>query len=163
MINQSASEALKLLKSALDQHLPRGEIASIDSGKLAVTVTYHDGTKIQLLPAIRNEEQISIPSARADSWVQISPRQFAQRLTEVNGNQGGGVIPTIKLAKALLANQLGANAPSGYHLEALAVTAFRDYQGPRTTKQMLIRLLDTARTGVLHRLRDFTGQSLYVD
>ena len=163
MLERPAAEAIDSLRSNLEQRLPRGEIAKIESGDLAVTVTYRDGAEIQLLPALRAGDRVAIPAMHGNSWAYIAPRQFAQRLTEANRNQGGAVIPTIKLAKALLATQLRHNPLSGYHVEALAIAAFRDYNGPRTPHAMLLRLVDTASEGVMRRMRDVTGQSSYID
>ena len=163
LLDRPSSEIVELLRSSLRQRLPTGDIDSIESGDLAVTVKYRDGTEIQLLPAVSTAGKISIPSAPKDDWVDISPRQFTQRLTETNRDQGGAAIPAIKLAKAILANRLGEKAPSGYHVEAIAVAAFRDYSGPRTPQRMLMRLIAEAGDIVMRRLRDFTGQSRYVD
>ena len=73
------------------------------------------------------------------------------------------MVPAIKLAKALFASKLGDAAPSGYHVEALAIAAFRDYSGPRTPKSMLIRLVESASHDVLRPIRDTSGQSRHVD
>ena len=52
---------------------------------------------------------------------------------------------------------------SGYHVEALAVSAFREYSGPRTPKAMLTHLVSQSSRDVLHPIRDVTRQSRYVD
>jgi hypothetical protein len=73
------------------------------------------------------------------------------------------VVPIIKLAKAIFDNRLGDGAPSGYHVEALAVEAFRGYDGPRTHKAMLTHFLTSAASGVLRPSSDVTGQSVNAD
>jgi hypothetical protein len=62
-----------------------------------------------------------------------------------------------------VANRLGDKGPSGYHLEALAVAAFRDYSGAHTPKAMVTRLFERASRDILRPIQDVTGQSRYVD
>lgn len=156
-------EVLNNLATALRQDLPQGDVEEIQPGSMAVTVKYRDGTEIQLLPAIRMGGELAVSSWDSDSWVQTRPRDFARVLTDTNQSQGGAVVPAIKLAKAIFANRLGEDGPSGYHVEALAIEAFRNYSGPRTPKAMVTHLVKTASERVLRPIRDRSGQSQYVD
>ena len=52
---------------------------------------------------------------------------------------------------------------TGYHVESLAIEAFKDYGGPKGTKAMAERFFEFARDRVLSPLKDSTGQSLHVD
>ena len=149
--------------TALMQSLPQGDVQSIREGKMAVTVAYRDGTEIQMLPAIRTGGEIAVSSSDGEAWSTIRPRDFAQALTEANQRQGSAVVPAIKLAKSILASQLGDAGLSGYHVEALALAAFRQYSGPRTPKAMLTHLVNSASRDVLHPIQDVTRQSRYVD
>ena len=160
---RSPVEVLKNLATALRQDLPQGDVEEIQPGSMAVTVKYRDGTEIQLLPAIRMGGELAVSSWDSDSWVQTRPRDFARVLTATNQSQGGGVVPAIKLAKAVFAHRLGEDGPSGYHVEALAIEAFRNYSGPRTPKAMVTHLVKTASERVLRPIRDRSGQSQYVD
>ncbi len=163
LADMSPANVREKLRDTLTRCLPQGEIREIRVGKMAVTIEYRDGTEIQLLPAVQRAGRISISSADGGSWTEIRPREFASRLTESNKRQGGAVVPAIKLAKAILANRLREDSPSGCHVEALAVAAFSDYSGPRTPKAMVTRLFERASSDVLRPRRDVTGQSLYVD
>ena len=145
------------------QALPHGNVQGIHEGSMAVTVEYRDGTEIQLLPAIKTGDEVAVSSWDGQSWSATLPRSFAQQLTAVNQSQGNAVIPAIKLAKAIFANKLGDADPSSYHVEALALAAFREYSGPRTPKATLTHLVDRASHDVLRPIRDVTGQSQYVD
>ena len=156
-------DAMLAIREYLEERLPFGEIENIRTGNLAVSVEYRDGNVIQILPAKQQGGEVTISSADGTHWTDIDPRRFAQRLTEANQRQGGSVVPAVKLAKSVLASKLGAKTPTGYHIEALAVAAFRDYTGPRTPSAMLTRLVESASRNVLHRIRDVTGQSAYVD
>lgn len=162
-VERSPAEVRNSLAVALRQDLPQGDVEDIQQGSMAVTIKYLDGTEIQVLPAIRIGEELAVSSWDSDSWVQIRPQDFARTLTTTNKSQGGAVVPAIKLAKAIFANRLGDNGPTGYHVDALAVEAFRDYSGPRTPKAMVTHLLRTASERVLRPIRDISGQSHYVD
>lgn len=158
-------ELRERIREALDARLPRGEIESVDVGRLAVTVRYRDGEEIQLVPAVeRDGDRIAIADASGRSWSDaIDPRAFTRQLTETNERQGGMVVPIVKLTKAIFDNRLGDSAPSGYHVESLAVGAFNRYEGPRTHKAMLSHFLESAANGVLTPSVDITGQEVNVD
>ena len=160
---RSPAEVRDSLERALRQALPQGEVQDIEKGRIAVTVRYLDGAEIQLLPAVRVGDELAVSSWDSSTWVPIRPRDFASVLTATNQNQGGAVVPAIKLAKAIFANRLGDDGPTGYHVEALAVDAFRQYSGPRTPKAMVTHLVRTASDRVLRPIRDVSGQSRYVD
>lgn len=159
----SPQEARDLLADALRAHLPQGEIADISVGNLAVTLTYRNGDSIQLLPAVATGTGIAISSATGNRWSEINPSRFSAALTDANRRQGGMIVPTIKLAKAILDHKMGDQRPSGYHVETLAIEAFREYNGPRTAKAMVTHFLDSASRAVLQPMADVTGQSTHVD
>jgi hypothetical protein len=138
--------------------------ATVSAGQLAVTITYTDGMEIQLLPAVRTEVGVKIPSARTEGrWSEIDPGKFQEGLTKYNKLCGNKLIPTIKLAKAVIAQLPEASKLSGYHVESLAIDAFRNYTGTMTTAAMLPHFFEHAKERVLRPMTDRTGQSLHVD
>jgi signal transduction histidine kinase len=139
------------------------DVADVSVGNLAVTVTYRDGTQVQLLPAVQQGDRLGISSADGRSWTQIHPRSFARTLTEVNQAQAGQVIPTVKLVKAIVAGLPQSERLAGYHAEALAVAAFRAYDGTRTPKAMVTHFFETAAQNVRTPIHDVTGQSRHLD
>lgn len=166
VVNDSTSRPNEVVESfaqALRERLPHGEILGITTGRLAVTVAYSDGTQVQLLPAVERDGRTSIASADGSEWKQIRPHKFAEKLTETNKANGNAVVPTIKLAKALFQNIPEEARPSGYHVEAMAVEAFRDYTGRRDRLSMLTHLVDRASSLVMRPTGDITGQSVHVD
>lgn len=52
---------------------------------------------------------------------------------------------------------------SGYHIESLAVEAFRDYSGRHDLKSLVLHLCSYAAENVRQPIRDSTRQSRYVD
>lgn len=160
---RSPEEIRQEFADSLRRALPQGNVRDIREGTMAVTIEYADGTEIQLLPAVRTAGGVAVSSSDGKSWAAIRPQDFARALTSTNQAQGGRVVPTIKLAKAIFANTLGEGAVSGYHVEALAIEAFRSYSGPRTQKAMLTHLVQHASQRVLRPIRDVTSQSRYVD
>jgi hypothetical protein len=161
---RSPEEVQAEITRTLRGRLPQGDIDAIEVGRLAVTVRYRDGEEIQLLPAVPRGREFAISSADGRSWSgDIDAQAFARTLTQVNQRQGNMVIPTIKLAKAMFENKLGDAAPTGYHVEALAVAAFEGYTGPRNHRAMLTHFVASASENARRPIQDVTGQSPHVD
>ncbi len=165
LADRSPEEFRREFARTLEGKLSAGEVADIRVGPRAVTVEYRDGTEIQLLPAVQRGDTMSISSADGTSWQHgIKPKAFADQLTATNRAQGGTVVPVIKLAKEIIASQLSSQRqPFGYHVEALAVDAFANYDGPKTPKAMVQHFFRTASERVRRPLADVTGQSRSVD
>lgn len=155
------SEAIAKLESII--HEAVGGNATVSSGKLAVTIEYKDGMELQLLPAFRQKDGIRVPSFTRDGWSSISPKAFQEALSQRNAECGGKLVPTIKLAKAVVSTLPESQRLSGYHVESLAIAAFRGYNGPKTTAAMLPTFFETAKNLVKRPIKDKTGQSLHVD
>lgn len=148
---------------ALRGRLGSGDVLDISAGRLAATVTYRDGSQVQLLPAIEVDGRTSIATEDGNSWRHIRPYKFAEKLTRVNQSNGRSVIPTVKLAKAVIAGLPEGHRLSGYHVEAIAVDAFRNYSGPRVRVSMLQHLIRHAAEAVLRPTGDTTDQSVHID
>jgi len=141
-----------------------GDGVTVSHGRMATTVEYADGMIIQLLPALRTEGgRLRVPSSRRDGWSNIDPAGFREALTRRNQECGGKLVPTIKLAKAINGTLPEVQRLSGYHMESLAIAAFRGYTGPKTTKDMLPAFFERVPDLVLSPIRDSTGQSVHVD
>jgi len=147
----------------LRERLSGADVEKVTVGNLAATVHYRDGTEIKLLPAVHKGDRLAISSMDGESWKTIHPRSFARALTEVNQEQRGAVVPAIKLAKSVIAGLPSEAQLSGYHVEALALNAFKDYDGPRTPKAMVARFFDRAAEAVMAPIKDSTGQSHHID
>ena len=164
LVNQPSSEVIAYVRDTVQERLPQNPVSA---GNLAVTVGYSDGTEIQILPAIRtNTGGVRIAELGSTRWSNVvHPERFAEKLSEVNQARGGRVVPTIKLAKAMA--DCFVRRPngkiSGYHMESLAIDAFRNYGGPLDTKSMLNHLLTHSMTAVTRPIADSAGQSRYVD
>ena len=154
---------IQTMSELIQQRMPRTEVRT---GRLAVTVTYADGHEIQVLPAIRTRAGIRIANPGRNEWSGIlHPERFARKLTDVNQANGGRVIPTVKLTKALADHVIRSDRDkiSGYHVESLAIEAFKNYRGPTDRKSMVSHLLEFSSSAVQHPIRDTTGQSRFVD
>jgi hypothetical protein len=151
------------IADALGQRLPGG--CEVRTGELAVTVTYPDGQEIQLLPAVRKDDGgLRIQSAtRPNAWSHINPAGFQKALTKTNQECGGKLIPTIKLVKAINGALPEGQQLSGYHIESLAISAFRSYAGTCSTTAMVKEFFRQAPDLVRQPIRDRTGQSVHVD
>jgi hypothetical protein len=158
--NQSPRAILEHLTTILRARLTS---ASIDHGRIAVTITYSDGMQIQLVPAVKTPDGLKVPAWRANDWSEINPEKFAAALARRNDQCGGKLVPTIKLAKAINATLPEAHQLSGYHVESLAIGAFRGYDGPQTLSKMLPHFFKQIPELLLQPIRDKTGQSVHVD
>lgn len=158
----SPQRALDRMTEIIKAAMPSN--ATVTSGRMAVTVEYGDGMVIQLLPAIKGADgKLHVPSSRRDAWSEINPMAFKEALSNRNSACGGKLVPTIKLAKAINGELPENQRLSGYHIESLAIAAFRDYTGEKTTSAMLPAFFERARELVLSPIKDSTGQSVHVD
>jgi integrase len=157
--NMSPEEVKDYFFHKLKERFPKAEIKE---GTLAVTLKFPDA-EIQLLPAIKYKTGYRIADITGNEWSFIRPRKFTERLTKVNQANGNKVVPTIKLAKSIIANLPKTRQLTGYHIEAMAVEIFRNYEGAKTPKALLTHFFREAPKAVLKPLPDITGQSEHVD
>ena len=162
LASKPAREILDEFAQILDREL--SYTVSVHEGQLAVTVHYPDGMDIQLLPAVQTEDGVRIPAPSGVGWSSIiHPDNFASTLTDTNQRCHNRLVPVIKLAKAALTDLPEDIRPTGYHTEALAVEAFKDYNGPYNYKRMLHHFFRKGSELALAPIRDLTGQSIRVD
>lgn len=135
---------------------------TVKEGRLAVTLNM-DGKSIQLLPAMRTSEQFKIASPDGQTWATINPRRFAEKLTATNQTLDGKLVPVIKLVKSINGTLPEQRQLTGYHIESLAINVLKAYDGPRTTKDMLMYFFAKAPEQCKTPIRDSTGQSIHVD
>ena len=164
LVNQPPARVIEYVQDTIQDRLRQNIVSA---GNLAVTVSYSDGTEIQILPAIRtNTDGVRIAEPGSTKWSNVArPDDFAKRLAKVNTARDGRVVPIIKLAKAVADCFISrpSRKLSGYHMESLAIDAFKDYQGSLDPKSMLIHLLEHSMDAVKSPITDSTGQSRYVD
>ncbi len=155
-------EVLSYFKNTIQDKLPQ-TVVSI--GKLAVTVKFPDGHEIQLLPSISTATGMRIAKVDSNEWSKvIKPKQFAEKLTEVNRENIGRVVPIIKIFKAMNGELPKQLQLSGYHIESLAIDAFKGGKVEKKTyRGMLDHFCKHAQKAVLGPIKDSTGQSIHVD
>lgn len=158
--DRSPSDVLKDVAEIIREKLPG---CNVSAGNLAVTVEYPDGTSIQLLPAVKGDNQLKVASWDGGHWSDINPEKFQQALTKANGFCSGKLVPTIKLVKAVNAGFPDDVRLSGYHIESLAINIFKGYQGEKTTAAMTEHFFQNAGAAVLSPVIDKSGQSVHVD
>lgn len=163
--DSSPQEVLEYIKTKLTDVNSRN-IENISVGKLAVTVKLSGGEEIQLLPAIRRGEGYRIPAQKGDKWSDIiRPDKFATKLTEVNQNCNGKVVPVVKLVKGILSQLPEEQQLNGYHIESIAIEVFKSYpdSNPKTPKAMLRYFFEKGKDVVKSPIEDKTNQSIHVD
>ncbi|WP_336990013.1 CBASS oligonucleotide cyclase [Bacillus infantis] len=160
--NKSPQEVLTHFAEQIKRSLPSTEVKI---GKLAVTVKYSSGHEIQLLPALKTQTGYKIASFNKEKWSSvIKPHKFAEKLTKVNSENGNRVVPLIKLFKNINSTLPSSKQLSGYHVESLAIDAFKNPANtPRTFKGMVEHFVRHSSHAVLNPIKDSTGQSVHVD
>jgi len=147
----------RIVKSALAKSV------EIEKGNIALTLTYPDGMQIQMLPAVHVEEGIRVPAWAKNEWSTIDPEKFRDGLIKRNQQCTGKLVPTIKLVKAINAGLPEEVQLSGYHIESLAIAAFKGYGQVCTPTRMLQHFFEQAQELVLKPMTEETGQSVRVD
>ena len=164
LVNHTPAKAMEYVRESIEHRLRQN---TVSAGNLAVTVSYSDGTEIQILPAIRtNTGGVRIANPGSNQWSNVArPDDFARKLAKVNTARSGRVVPVIKLAKAMADCFITrpSRKISGYHMESLAIDAFENYGGPLDPKAMLVHLLGHSIEAVKRPITDSTEQSRYVD
>ena len=159
----SPEEVLSYIKTKLEAQNLRN-VEDIRTGNLAVTVKFKDGEEIQLLPAVKKYEGYKIPGQNRQNWSNvIRPDKFATKLTQINQDNGGKVIPVVKLTKDIISRLPKDQQLSGYHVESLAIEIFKNYPGPYTHKAMLRYFFENSKDLVKSPIKDRTNQSIHVD
>lgn len=166
LVDKSPNEVKTYVAKVIEDKLPG--VQHVEVGKMAVTISFRDGTEIQLIPAVKSYTGYRIPNQTGKEWSHVvHPEKFAGKLTEINQSCGKNVIPVVKLVKKLNRNLEDRNdeSMSGYHIEALAVQIFRNYpsDAPHTKTAMLVYFLEHAKEAVLKPINDKSGQSIHVD
>lgn len=152
-------EALDLFESKVRSVIPD---AKLERDRMSLRIQ-HEGRTLEVLPAVRRDDQLCIPSETGNAWSKINPQAFFKKLSEINDRNGGKVVPTIKIVKGINDNFPEDQRMTGYHIESLAIEAFKNYEGHQNTKAMVEHLVGFASERVLAPVRDKTGQSLHVD
>ena len=163
LAGQDPKAVIQRMAELIQQRMPRTHVST---GDLAVTMKYADGHEIQILPAIQTKAGIRIANPSRNQWSGVlHPERFSQKLTNINQANGGQVIPAIKLTKALARRLIRSDRDriTGYHIESLAIEAFKNYRGATDLKGMVSYLLDYSSRAVRRPIKDSTGQSRYVD
>lgn len=161
----SPQEVLKYIKKKLIDANSEN-IEDITVGKLAVTVKFSGGEEIQLLPAIKRGEGYRISAEKGDKWSDIiRPDKFAWKLTEVNQNCNGKVVPVVKLVKGVISQLPEDQQLTGYHIESIAIEVFKSYpdSNSKTPKSMLSYFFEKAKDVVKSPIEDKSNQSIHVD
>ena len=152
-------EALDLLETKVRSALPH---AKVDRDNMSLRIQ-HEGRTLEILPAVRKGNDLCISSEVGNSWSKINPQAFLTKLSDINEKNGSKVVPAIKIVKGINDTFPENYRLTGYHIESLAIEAFKNYTGHQNTKAMVEHLVDFASERVLGPIRDKTGQSLHVD
>jgi len=78
-------QALNFFETKVRADFPE---AKVERDKMSVTI-HREGLVLQILPAIRRQGELFIPSESTNNWSKIKPEAFLGKLTEVNDKNGG--------------------------------------------------------------------------
>jgi hypothetical protein len=88
-----------------------------------------DGLCLDIVPAILKDGfdgPLLVPDRPQGAWIPSDPLGYAKRLTEVNQNQGGKLVPLIKLLKGWRDEHLVYRRPKSYVLEVILLYAVEE-------------------------------------
>jgi hypothetical protein len=159
LANETPSSAKEYMAQRLRERFPN---TPITTGDLAVTVNFATA-KVQLVPAVRCENDITISDGNGKKWLKIKPKEFSKALSNVNEQNSGKLVPMIKIAKGINSKLPVNQQLAGYHVESLAIEIFKNYDGAKNTKQMLRHFFNEASARVMKPIKDKTGQTIHVD
>jgi hypothetical protein len=159
LAGKQPDEAKRVLADCLRARYGRD---TVWKGTLAVTLNLRDKA-IQLLPALQDGQRFKIAGGDGKGWSRIDPAGFAKALTKTNKALDGKLVPCIKLAKAIISTLPEQRRLTGYHTESLAIQIFKEYEGPRTPKEMVRHFFEKAPDQTRQPIRDSSGQSVHVD
>ena len=158
LLGKTPQEVREQIGKLIQERLPKTEVKI---GSQAITINFHD-IKVQVLPAMKHHSGYRISDESGTSWSHIKPKEFAAKLTTVNKDMNGKLVPTIKLAKSILAQSTNSQI-SGFQAESLAIDVFKSYNGEKNTKAMLKHFFDKASSKILNPIKDTSGNSINVD
>jgi hypothetical protein len=159
LANESPEAAKNYIYQRLQERFPN---TFIKEGNLSVTVDFSN-VQIQIVPAVKCNNAITISNNNGDNWSRIRPKEFAKALSKANEQNNGKLVPMIKMAKGINGKLPNNQQLTGYHIESLAIKIFKDYSGPKNTKQMLKHFFAEASTHVKYPIKDKTGQTVHTD
>lgn len=138
--------------------------ADVMIGRMAVTVK-EGGRELQYVPAKRDGRYIRLPIPGQDTWGnQAQPRKFVNKLNRTDARLDGGVKEAIRAFRIAQEKYLKPEERlDGYHVESIALLAFRSYPTGRSRAQMAEDMTRAAASLVRKPIKDRTGQSLHVD
>jgi hypothetical protein len=139
------------------------DVKDIRVGVLAITIRYKDDSEIQLLPAIRKDEKFRIPGKDGKWSSLIHPEKFAKSLVNVNKENNGKVIQTIKIIKGIQSKLPEEDRLSGYHIESLAMKIFERNEKSMSHQERVLYFLERSIDHVKKPIKDRTNQSAFVD
>lgn len=156
-------ELLAQFAAELQAKVRDPEFESATPGQMAVTVKFSDGMEIQLLPAVQRGDRLMIGTPDGRGWRETEPKAFREALTAANQKTGGNLVRVVKLFKVINDRLPAPKQLTGYHIEALAIEAAKDYAGSCAPRELLGRFLEVSAQRVLTQMPDVTGQSRHVD
>jgi len=161
LASSKPQDVLDYFYTRLRERLPNSDIKK---GSLAITINFKSGNEIQLLPALKTKTGLKISKVDTNQWSNVlKPKKFGKEITKINSEQSGKVVPVIKLCKSINDNLGKKYQLSGYHIEALAVKTFKNYDGKKDYYSMLEQFCKSISTEVMRPMRERTGQSFYID
>lgn len=150
-----------VLQAIAERIKQRYPTTNIKLGKMAVTLEFQDGIELQILPSFKYYNGYKVPDPDSNGWVCSFPDNFKKRLTSLNQSNTGKIVPALKLTKQLLQKQ--DIKIKSYHIENIALDAFRGYTGSLTPEALIKYLINYSKSAIFNNIGDPCHQSEYID
>lgn len=129
----------------------------------SVVVGPIDGTWIDLVPTVRLDHSIAIPSPDGEHWPEIHPWSFARELDKVDLWFSGLVKPAIRIVKLAYRAVLSESTLTGHQIEAISQYVCGRNKPQANLLNLFRLIISQAHCAVELSLPDTSGQFDIVD
>ncbi|MBQ3570855.1 MAG: hypothetical protein IJA20_09325 [Methanocorpusculum sp.] len=153
------------VKAYIRQQLSKlPNVKSVTETSRTVTATYRDGTEMQYVPVIKTKNGYRVADGNRWSNV-VYENRFRRDFQRTNKKCGGRLTTLIRILKKENVDNPKGQRMSGHHIEVMANRIFKQAPASKTRDigVMAVYYHQHASRHIMHRMRDVTGQSTYVD
>lgn len=124
-LDRTPNAVLRELKGVLNEYPDSSAETSPQRRSVHLNLC-NDGLHLDIVPVVAADglgKPLLIPDRTASKWIETDPLGYANRLSGINQEYGGKVVPLVKLFKAWRDAQMTTRRPKSYVLEVMVLRA----------------------------------------